>query len=403
MTQAYSRRVSEVTPQPVHAFLKIWVGDTILSTDPARPQFLQGFDFTRLEEYGSRATLTIFDDNWEEIEYAFAMNNDNISIQFGFVDGVQSPRYKMRLLNYNISFAFTGVYLTINAISEGTIDNLESQSITTNTYNPTEAVKQICEYNGWNIGVMDESDDVQADNPYNMTNDNPITYIRDVIIPDTQSDGEIFVFYLDDSTDPPTAHFRKKTYGMNGEEGDYKTYVNQKGYDSVVLSMSFDTKGVFGGTSNLTRIGSTGGTAFTIDPTTKETSVATENTQSVITDTTGEYQSTNPNQSITQFDSSGYTPQQVSHRLYYYIKNATSDMYEAQITIVGDPTVRMLDTIRIINVTDAGYLHHTSGLYMVKGISDSISGGKLTTTLKLQRTGDIEIGLELLNYRSLLK
>lgn len=401
-----SRRVSNITPQPVLAYVKIWIGDELLTTIPPKPNMIQGFSIDRLEAAGAKVTFSIFDDDWDEIEYLLSKasaSSTPISVQYGYYpNGLESPIYKLMLQNYSISFHFTGVQLSINALSQAIVNSIQPRNITTNSYNPTEAIKSICNEMGWTIGQFDVSKDVSSDNPYNLNNANPLEYITNYIVPEARSeDDEIFVFYLDETTDPPTAHFRKKEYGMVSDLNDLKTYVFLKGYDSVVKDATFDIKGLFGGTSNF--LTATGYTTNTLDPRKKIQSSSSETIDSTITTTTGAYTHTNPNQSILTVDSSGYTPEQSSNRLYYHIKSTAYSLYEATLTIIGDPTIEFLENIRIINVTDKGTLHHTSGIYFVNGIIDNISGGQMTTTLKLIRTGNIDEGFELQNYRTLLK
>ena len=60
-------------------------------------------------------------------------------------------------------------------------------------------------------------------------------------------------------------------------------------------------------------------------------------------------------------------------------------MYNAELEIVGDPEVQPLSMITIMVLNKNGLPHHTSGIYLVNEVTDSISGGDYTTTLSLMR------------------
>lgn len=399
------QRASGVTPQPVHAFINIWLGDMLLSTENPRPNIIRSFEYDRAVDAGGSARFVLFDDNWEEIEYALAANYTDIEIEYGYYGiGAKSKRIKLLLQDYNIDFEFTGTTLSINALTEGAYDNLNPKSIPLGTYNPTKAVKIICENLGYKIKdeYFDESKDIESDNPFNLVEDLPISYIYNVIIPQTSRVGEeLFVFYIDDENYP---HFERQTI-MNRKTDKMRTYIYQRGYDSNVINFSVDTKGVFAGSGTLEI--SSGYRSSVINTNDKSQDSEQLDIASVVTESTGDVIHTNSKQSIPVIDSSGYTASQMKSKLYYKLKSALNIAYEATLTIVGDPTLDYIEDryIRIINITDEGNLHHTSGVYIIQRITDSIEDGKMITILKLGRNatpGDID-GIEIINPKYFIK
>lgn len=401
------QRVSGVTTQPVHAFINIYVGDNqlLLSTTPARPNIIQSFEYTRLEGAGESAIFTLFDDNWEEIEAVLSANFDNINIEYGYYGtGVKSKLVRHRLLSYNLSFEFEGTIISVETTTEGVVDNLVQRSIVLNTYNPTEAVKKICKTLGYKVfdENFDISQDISADNPFNIVEDFPITYIQNVIIPQaSQENEELFRFFIDNEN---RAYFKRISYATTKTDS-LRTYIYQKGYDSSVIDFTVDIKGVFGGTGDFEI--ATGYRSSVFDTTNKEQVSQRVDKSSVVTEATGDITHTNSNQSVPVIDSSGRSASQMKSILYYNMKSRLHDAYEATLTIVGDPTIDYINDryIRIINVTDKGYLHHTSGVYWIQGITDSIQGGEMITTLKLVKNataGDID-GIEIINPKYLIK
>ena len=401
------QRVSGVTPQPVHAYVNIFVGEDqlLLSTEPPRPNILQSFEYNRLDGAGETVTFSVFDDNWEEIESVLAANHDKIFIEYGYYGtGKKSKRYKLTLLNYNLTFVSTGTLLSVEAVTEGVVQNLKQKSIPLNTYNPTEAVKKICEELGYTVleENFDSSQDIQADDPFNMVEDFPISYIQYTIVPQASQEGEeLFSFEVDSDG---VAYFRREAFDTTKTD-ELRTYIYQKGYDSNVIDFNVDIKAVFGGTGDFeiaTRYRNE-----LLDTKTKQSSYQEVDKSSVVTISTGDITHTKSDQSDPIVDAAGYSPTQMKSQLYYHMKSITHDAYEATLTIVGDPTLDLRDNryIRVINVTDKGTLHHTSGVYWIEGITDSIRGGSMTSVLKLKKNatiGDID-GIEILNPKYLLR
>jgi hypothetical protein len=59
--------------------------------------------------------------------------------------------------------------------------------------------------------------------------------------------------------------------------------------------------------------------------------------------------------------------------------------YEATMTIIGDPGIEVLSPVRVLVFTPNNVLHYTSGIYLVKEVTDSIDSGGFTSTLTLFR------------------
>lgn len=382
-----------------HAYLKIYIGEKELIYEHGKPSIIQSFEINRLEEAGSKAQFVLFDTNWEDIEYALAENWNNILMQYGYSDGALSPMYKMLLSDYSLDFKNTGVILSIQAISEGIYQNLKSVEFDTGTKNPTEAIRSICSMMGWDIDLSDFADtkDVDREENFKIDNRNPVTYITETILPEARAEGiydETVVFTLD-ATEVPTAHLKVKKYisESNIEDASIPTYVYMKGYDSVVRDLSFHTKGVFGGTSMFSTVTGLSSGIFNILD--KVERVLNKTQDTVLASATGDYSHTLSNQSIGKYVSSGETEDQLNAILNYHIKNGANQAYEATMVILGDPNIEILQEVRIINITDSGHLHNTSGIYMVTGISDSIQNGDFKTTLTLVRNANISTGITL--------
>ena len=62
-----------------------------------------------------------------------------------------------------------------------------------------------------------------------------------------------------------------------------------------------------------------------------------------------------------------------------------NNFVKATLTILGDPNINPYDLVSMVMLNKDGYAHHTSGAYMITEVTDSISGGKFTTTIQMQR------------------
>lgn len=399
------QRTSGVTTQPVHPFVNIYIGETkLLSTKDGRPNIIRSFEYERLDHAGESAYFTLFDDNWEEIEAALSANFNNIYIEYGYPGtGMKSKRHKHLLQEYNLSFDFTGTTISVSTVTEGVFKNLRPRNIALQTKNPTEAVKKICKDLGFKVidENFDDSKDIHADDPFNIIEDFPITYIYNTIIPQaSQENEELFNFEIDDEG---IAYFKRESY-LNTRTDNLRTYIYQKGYDSTVIDFEVDIKAQFSGATDFAI--ATGYRSTVFDTRTKEQESNEMTVSSVVTEATGDITHTDSTQSIPVVDSSGYSASQMKNILYYNMKTALHDGYEATLTIVGDPTIDLTDRfVRVINMTDKGYLHHTSGVYWIRGITDTIKGGEMITALRLNKSatsGDID-GVEVINPKYIIK
>lgn len=402
------QRVSEITTQPLYAYVKLFIGDDlqILSDPTGRNNIIQSFEYNRLESAGETATITIYDDNWDEIEGVLTQNWDRVYIEYGYEGGLKSPLVRHLLGTYSIDFENSGTILHISTLTTGAYENLSQVTLDTDTYNPTVAVKAICNALGWKVleENFDPSQDVTAtDPPFNLVEDNPVSFINDIIIPQASQEGEeVFYFYLDPDN---TAHFKRLSF-EDYMKDTMRTYIYQRGYDSTVIDLSFDIKGVFGasewdGTATDYRVS-------LFDTQTKEQNSHEVTNTNVITQATGDTVSTRSDQSNPIVDAAGSSSSQMKNTIYYRMKSDGAKAYSAQMTIIGDPTIKLFEYVRIINITDSGHLHHTSGVYWVSGITDSVSAdGQMITSLRLNRNAYYTLGedsgLEIINPKYFIK
>ena len=88
---------------------------------------------------------------------------------------------------------------------------------------------------------------------------------------------------------------------------------------------------------------------------------------------------------------SSYSYEDLATRTANLWYNMSSYSYTADMTILGDPTIEVQKLCSVAVYTPHGLPHHSSGVYLIHHISDSISGGSFTSTLSLVRNA-IQIG-----------
>lgn len=419
-------RVGDHSKQPMHAFVEVYVAGHILRSkytatgeENRSPEYIQSFEFNRIDT-GGTFILTLFDKNWGELEWVFNQGFQHIQIRYGWVFGRVSPLYKCSASTYSIDFKNAGVILSINGIVEGissggeglvgsssiqptndyssttsSMPNTNLVTMNTGTVNPTEAVKSIAKAQGWAIGTYEDTNDINLANEdsISMIKEYPVTYINTVLSPYAVSKGSGvsgFRFYLDYSTNPPTSHFVPASSAV--ALAATKTFIYAKGENSSVIDISLSINGVLGGAGYNSAV--TQSTVQTIDPTSKAITGSTTNTNEQTYTEQGGYTSTPSNQA-SLFGASGLSASQATaSQMYALTTSGGSIPYSGSLTILGDPTINLADSIILMVVMGNGNLHSASGVYMINEmVADSIQGGKYLTSIKILK-GVSEVGLE---------
>lgn len=390
--------------QPYYAFVDLTFGGHTFPSVPS--DYLQNLTVQDLGTEGATISMVLLDRYGDEIEeLLYKSKSEENYVRFGHVTGRQSKTLKFEPTNYTINFEPQGTVLTVSGISTGAYNNLSTDNVFSAGRNPSVAVKKICDKLGYQYDdtTIKPSDDIILSDgtvkEFNLINDNLIDYIHQKISPYAvnSSDGSCgYQFYVDEDTTPPTAHF----HPVEISDNVIRTYVYQKGLNTNVISFDISTDFVISGE------GAVGITsvleANVLDPVTKKESSASSDINSLYINVNGEYSHIKSNQSKTLIDTSGMSYGEAVSNIDYRMR-LSQGTFVADLTIVGDPTIKINNVIRIIVLTKRNTLHHTSGLYLIKGVSHSISSGIMITTLNVNKKNDIEGSVELKSYKSLYK
>jgi hypothetical protein len=389
--------------QPFMASVDIYIGNHAFTKIP--PNYLISFECERLSEGASKFQFVLLDRFWDEIEETLHLGFQNITFRYGHVTGRQSRMWIGLLTDYSLEFVSSGVKLTANGATSSIRQNLHKMTLQVEG-TPDKVVKELCAKAGWQLGRIDECFEIldhsslDSEEPrqksWSILDANPARYIVEEVSPRAvrKLDGKGgYQFYIDDSTSPPTANFHPIDINPSAD----RTYVYHKGINTNVISFLPEFKGIFGGAG--------GGSATSIesnvvDPVSKEEQVVKFdiNTNPDGVDTTGEFTHTPSDTSTVRVDATGMVHDEVSKVANYRWTQSFMQSYEASMEIVGDPTLEVTQTIRVIVMTDQGQLHHSSGIYMIKSIKDVVESGVMRTQLQLIRNGDLSAGVEIIKY-----
>lgn len=382
---------------PHLAYLWVIIGDQQLTLDPSgRPRWLVSFSFNRVTSRsgGSMLQIQIFDETWDTAEALLRVAKGTpIKFQYGYTSGVRSPMYTMNLIGAQPRLAIDGVEITIEAISSFVDDADAVRSETYRGMDIHEVVQAIADRRGWQTDLdpcdpVFDHHDLESSLPskvqWQQQSMRDMQFIAEILVPKATRRTDHMAGYtatFDDATG--TLHFHPPRL----EQPEVKTYIFMRDPMSEVQSFTPDIP------ANLwlqAGAGSVGAPHIDL--------------------TTGEYRdlhvsdSTTPDKTIlggTYTITDTPAPEQYSAATHSPAPNAgqarmaAADRYFGMwlgciggtMVVQGEPQRRPYEIIRIIVTTRDGRLHQTSGLYLIRDITDGISGGRFSSTFTLQRSG----------------
>lgn len=330
-----------------------------------------------------------------------------LDFYYGYYNNSRSQMYHCTIKDATIEFTSYGTRVTVQAVSTSTAEGAQPQYKSYKTGNPAEIVKEIAQRDGWDIGTVVSTETVY-DTPAKVVKGKTIIdkskpahkkvftqngvgdteFINKTLIPYSYSniDGSSdYVFWMTQGSTAPAVNFAPKTYkaqydkaNKNGQPS--KTYTFKWGSvsDTSVRSFVPDyslAKSSFKPDSI---------SAVTLE----KFSNAMFNTQydksnsswiSSYANSTGYYSANYP----LTLGGSTYTFQQLettAARMWFLNMN---NSYRATLNIIGDPTLEPQSAIAVIVMNPNGLPHHTSGIYLILSITDTIQGGLFNSALEL--------------------
>lgn len=384
--------------QPDHlAFAWVWINGVDVSLSSGRPNYLVELDYSRIADRGgNRLTVCFFDIDYDYIEGLITKSPEHqIDFQYGYTEGLRSPKYCCKIINYKPIFTIDGVKIIIEALSHGysinedptqTKDEWEGKRI-------DEIVNEICDKRGWDKDVdickeILENDSLLStelvQKRFKQGRMRDIQFILEVLAPhavrEEDKSGDYRVYFDD-------AELKLHFHPPRLEDPPVRTFIYMRDKMSEVISFSPDISGAVimgagGGTAGMSFIHRQDGAVEEVlhnnQTTPEKTVIGGSLTEEKIWE--------NERYSATVIGNCRDKEQAdilVRDRWFRMFNLG----FGGELQIHGDPRLNPFDVIKVMVITRDGGIHYSSGLYQVINIQDNISGGTFTSNLKLIRNG----------------
>lgn len=390
---------SRLPSNPFYAFVEFTIGDG-LNLTPIPPDHLISFDYKRITNNSMNTfTLTVFDESAIILESklieAAGRMVDSSKFRYGYSNGISSPVYTARVTNYQIDLQPSGAVLTVEGVSTSSTAFDKPITKAYNDMRIDQIVTAIAEEEGWTIGEIVETQQVRGEDgspnrKFIRTNQPAQVFITNTLIPLAKSatTGESnYILYFDDSTSPVTVNFypctdpAMKMAGYNDKLKNYTFTYGSGDRDTRVIS--FQPELLTG--INLAR-GAGNIEASTVDKIKNELFIFNQNKDTDPTrfsmDPKLDY---TPDISNIVIGGSSYTREEMQNIAAHAWYDRAAYPIKATLDILGDPLMNPRDVISVVAMNKFGIPHHSSGVYLITEIDDSIQGGSFTTQLSLFR------------------
>lgn len=341
-----------------------------------------------------------------------AATTAGLDFYYGYYGEVRSQMYHCTVKDATVQFTSYGVRLTVTAVSTATAEGTSPKYRSFKSGNPSQIVLQIAKQNDWDVGTVVATKPLY-DGPSKVVKGKPVLYtsksskatklkvftqkgvgdnefISKTLIPDSVSNldnSSDYVFWMSQGKNAPAVNFAPKAYkaaydaaNKNGEPSQTYTFRWGAVSDTSVRSFTPDY--------------SIAKSSFKPDSVSASTlekfSNAMFNTQydksndswvSAYANSSDAYSVNYP----LNLGGSTYTFQEIqgaAARMWYLNQN---NSYKASMNIVGDPTLEPQSAIAVIIMNPNGLPHHTSGIYLILSITDTINGGLFNSSLELMK------------------
>lgn len=383
--------------QPAIPFVKMKIGDFNLT--PEIPKYLQSFTYTRKTNSGANDfEVNVFDETAVEVEKAISKGYKDISFSYGWWRGKRSPEYLGRIVDYNMQFDGMGVSLNIDGMSEVVKSHVGDERKKTykkdngDAMRIHEIIEDIAEYEGWEIGKIEKTKPVEdkeeegGEKIFRQKADQASTkFIKDELIDYAESektDESDYRLWFEDSVDGTVVNFTPVSYKEEPSE-EYVYNLNTRDTNIISFSPSYNGEIMMTSGAN-SKIVSNFSDVLSNDL------MGVERSEDDDSNKVYAEGKTFRKEGVFTTDFSSMSEEQVKKIMNYTNKHAVNQAYKADLEIFGNPELRTFNTISIIVITRQGKIHHTSGIYMIEKIEDSIDNGDFTSKLSLIRDSSKE-------------
>ena len=288
-----------------------------------------------------------------------------ISIQYGWVLSGRSPWYRGFISNFRPTWR-SGGYVDIEV--SGQLNQLEATTRDVKSYTGnsiSDIVAAIANDYGWIIEEIEQTQKFSEKRTFRMTNIAPIDYIRKELEPyAVNMKNEPMVFYNDPGTAGETHIYFVSAARGTGIQKNYNFYINMGNYGNVLSWSPYYDGNLIAGALE----------SAMIDLDTNDFCVYNQEAENV---------KRQSGSLLTVYGATSPDRMQAMLNNKWYHANIGSKT--ASLTIVGDPTINLLQLVNVCPMTPDGNFHRfLGGTFMVMGITDNISG-TYTTSMELNQ------------------
>lgn len=338
---------------------------------------------------GNELSITLHDDTAILLEEEIRNGYDKVTFKYGYANGPVSSLYECTITNYGLDFQSTGAVLTLNCVTKGTSNNESKSKVYKNGID--DAIREIAKEENWEVGKLEPTNEVLDSEGELKTlernNMSATEFITSVLIPISTSKSTGiggYKIWFTDSANKVVINYAPP-YNVEESDADFRTKAKYQyewgtGKNSEVLSFSPNIESISGNFSDDT---------MSVEATTLDT--ISNNLYAFKYSNGNNYYKLDGSGNMVAYNnpiklnSSSLSYSELKNKsiaMWYIMSNR---QYEATLEITGNPNLDIMDKISITMLNRYGLPHHSTGVYTITGIDDSISGGNFTTTLSLIR------------------
>lgn len=322
--------------------------------------------------------VDIYDHSALILEAELVKGNVNIEISYGY-SWKMSKVYSGRVIKYMLQFSGRGVMLTLEAMPEGVIEATENQIKEYPGMRIDEIVTKIARDEGWEIGEITKCEEVPLNSElgtsggmmeFHQENESINQFIESRLIPYARSasTGEGgFIYRLEPLSNGNSRIFFTPMSDNDVPKLELEYIMGTESERIISFEPQFNE-------SLVALLGGGSVSSTTQDPLTNEVVNVNINGK------------TSSNKDIKRVvGGTSYSFAEMSSLSKNLWQKAINLSYPATLNLVGEPNIEPLSIISMVVMTEDGFIHHSSGAYLVETVEDEIDDGVFTTTLNLIR------------------
>lgn len=427
-SQKFPVRHKKKLPNPYVSYVKLSIGEFEFS--PIPPEYLLEFSYERLidsnQGTGNKFSFKLFDKSAMDLEYYIAQGLDEVVFQYGVYGGKESKKFKGKITAYDTDFTTSGSILSIEGISTGLGSFGDPKSESYEGGKPSDIVRKIAKEEDWDIGSIEDTEIVYEDDSkktpkkFIRTNKDAMTFITSDLVPVSKSNkhkDSNYVCYFEDVYDEKSEEFNSKVFFVSqgwkddqkkAKENDESGVLDDGGIiiyefeigtgpESDVLDFNPQYNGlltaILGSNEvDVITVNALSNEMFNVKITNSDEEKAKKDSEKKKADE----KTADKDGKVTESKSKRIIPipqtsldeaRKIAASMWYKQANQS---YKASMTILGDPTIEPLKFASVLNipVNDTGLPHHSSGVYVIVKVIDTITeNGIFTSELELVRNG----------------